>query len=732
MSKLLDTLRSINPFSRGADEFGKVTKPLALELARNVDVVFERFRDRPKFIEITRLSRAQSRIQLSIGMGGDLLNAEIPRDVSSLAINTGFKELRSLDLDWKCSGGDKQTTRLDVSQPLKPALVVGTRISVTWDAQDFPELLIRGIRWQQSNGQLIPVTTRTFSIPATDRRWEIPLELLDVHPLELRVTPTGDSGQGLTEVLIVPARMAKIEGIFERVLLPVHGKNWRRLQLVLRRPPSFEATLRVLVEWVPRDRLVKPTTTRKEWPHEEDSITVPFEHISMRGDQVRVQVESSTQDKLDVNWYLVDTYSSPAPKGESSIGATSVNSVFEYTHRWAIPEGEPANILSHSKELLDVPGLEVDAETALGWPTTMSFEFKQIQNNPELLKRLFSIVGKQDSLAHRFDSDPQIALFYLNEPDLRELLLRVPEARSSTVIGNLANYLSISGQQPDGDALVEKWNCCSDDELDKWIAAVAAGANISHLAHFWASPDWQAVELQQLVANAHYLEHVESEPLEALQSEVVLETHLGEQLASAVHAEQRLRSASPAEFASAALSRCMVLRALASHWRQLFATMDDRAIEINQLVQTKPRTAAKALEECSTLEGDWIQVCEWPVFTVEGVLLGKTVQDHNLQSSGLSTAMDWYRTMLELEHLPIWPWLGLLPEVHGKEDLLDLWDSVVAQLERDISQESSVSSELSERLKLPQAVLMKSGDEQLMRLATSVHEKCDALERWLA
>jgi hypothetical protein len=634
-------------------------------------------------------------------------------------------------------GGAARRTVFAASEPLLPEINCGTRIRLLWQAQDFPRLRIAGLRWVRDGLTARPVA---LGPPRTTDsgigQWVIPDEWLGPDPVELRLTPLADDYQGLTERLILPPRRIRVETVFQRVMLPVNGRLWRRLRVEVRVPRPLTPPSVIHLDWQPYDSGVTPATFRRDWPPGATSVAVDLENISLRGDRVRVRFEPTDGGDQPYAWFAADEsgYGSPPPDVLLAEGSGQDYQQFEFTHTNVFPAGEPANLLSGDKRLLGVPDLETTSagEPASRWPAIVLEKYRDIAADRWLWSKLRRLQGATDEGIGEFARVPQFYLQYAREPDVQAIVRRCGTAQSPFFVGQLAHAWAEQNDHDDDPALVAYWTAADDGELDRWLEAVAGGASIARLRTFWFQQRWTDVGAQTVLECSYHLDRVRDHPLSALVPEVVSPSFMAVELARAIGQEGRLPTVSSEEFARIVLLRETLLAALADHWAWLLPPdAGDRCHRIAAQLRTEPAIAARGLADLRRQPGTArLKHGPWPVFNAERELAHGDLRWRNERELRLRTAADWCRTLLERQMVPAWPWYGVLRDGQDAGALLALWEAVRPQLPEVSRDSPPPPAPLLDALARLDDIAAEFGDARLSALAASLRENSTALGIW--
>lgn len=671
--------------------------------AEGVTLRLDRFRAHPQLVEVwADAAPPARRIRFTTEPDGVTV-AEMPRGLTRFLFRLPDGYGGAAGVGWHEFGSPARRVTFVAGDPLQPRVPAGTRLRLQWDPPaGLPLLRVVPLRWADP---LSPLVAPPEVVPAGPAGWEVPAHWLTTDPLELRLTPVGDGGQGLTECLLLPGRRPQVETVFRRLMLtpPERSAPRRRLQVEVRAPEALTPAA-VLVEWQPRDREVTAEELiRVEWPTGGAAVAVNLPNVSMRGDRVRVRFEPPAAATQAFAWYHADEtgYGTPVADAVLAEGVGAAADAFEYTHGVYPPSGEPVRLL-----LSDPEPPEAD-----GWPASV-----------------VALAGQLGVEVDEFVLRPQVHALYAHEPLLRAVRRRLGEPGRCTVVGHLAH--AAAGCTADQLARLEAFAAgCGDTDLDRWLEAAAAGAAVDRLLPFWTDPKWADLSAWQVVEAAAQLDEVRAEPLSALLPELLPMGPLADDLRRAVEQEGRLPSADPAEFARAAVVRRWVLGALADHWGQLLpADADELARAVADRLRSAPATAAgdlTALRAAGTLR---LRPSRGPLFLIErppGTGGEGRQYDRRLRRRA---AADWYRTLVRSRMLPAWPWCGLLPADQTTAGVRAEWEAVRDTLPPAADPPPAA---VADRLAQVRAVVAELEDDDLRGVADETLSHAPALAEWL-
>jgi hypothetical protein len=704
----------------------------------------DRLRSHPHLLEVWADAPTTERIRFFAVADADAdrrVVGEMPRGLSSFLINLGEVTAEPAVIEWHPLGGASASAPrravLVGSDPLQPRISCGTRIRLHWQTLDFPHLRIAGLRWVEDGTTARPVPLATpQTADSGSAPWIIPDEWLGPDPLELRLTPVAGDHQGLTERLILPPRRLRVETVFQRVMLPVHGRLWRRLRVEVRVPPPLVPPLAVHVDWQPYDSGVTPASFRRHWPPGATSVAVDLENISLRGDRVRVRFEPADGRGQPFAWFAADEsgYGPAPPDVLLAEGLGPDCQQFEYMHIDSFPPGERANLLVGDEPLPGVPALGATSADGVdeSRPTTLLAMYQNLAADPPLWAELRRLRGASDDGAGEFARAPQVYLQYAREPDLRAIALRCGLTPSPFIVGQLVHAWAEQGLPADHQVLAVHWAEADDRELDRWLGAVAAGASVARLRTFWFQQRWTDVGVRQVLECSCHLDRMRDHPLTALVPEVIPESLLAGELRRAIEQEGRLPAVAPEEFAPIVLLREMVLSALSERWARLLPSdADDRCRRIAAHLRSEPAAAARELAELRQSPGSArLNHGPWPVFEAERELAAIDLRQRHERELRLRTAADWCRMLLQRRMVPAWPWHGLLPADQDTGSLLPLWESVRAQLPEVAADSPQPPAALVEALARLDEAATEVGDADLQAVAAALRAQGAALGVW--
>ena len=693
-------------------------------------IQFDRFRSHAHLLEARRSLPTEERIRFRATTGaGQYVVGEMPRGLSSYQIHLGLNVTDFTALEWQPFGGGATRVLFTESEPLQLRMSSGTRLRLHWQAQDFQFLRVQALRWVAGESGVRPVALPEIRFPNTvDREWFVPDDWLGHDPLEVRLTPLLEDRQGLTERLILPPRHLRIETVFQRVMLTLGGERVRRLRVEVRVPPPLQPPLGLRIDWQPYDVGVQPASFPMKWAPGATSAAVTLQNISLRGDRVRVQFERGTDQEQEFAWFAADEsgYGSPPPDVLLTAGRGPTFEQFEFVHTNTFPRGEPAHLLIETKPWLSVPALDEFARGSSGeaWPTTLLANYGALIADRARWDDLRRTFGAMTADVGEFARLPQLYLQYDREPELRALARRCGIAGAPFIVEQLQRAWSDAANSTDREALARHWLSARDGELECWLHAAAAGASIERLRSFWFLRQWTSPP-REILQVSWQLERNAEQPLAALVPELIPGTFMAGELQRAVAAENRLlqTTATPADFAAAALLRKTVLTTLADQWsRLLTADAEDRLRDITTSLALAPARAAAQLSALRGLtEPLRLTPGPWLVFVVEREMAYLHLRLRTERDFLLRTALDWCRTLLEQRIVPPWPWLGLLPGAESSQSVWTRWEQTQAQLPLNPPDSHPPRPDLQDALRSLQDAAVEVQDAKLQALATGGH-----------
>jgi hypothetical protein len=738
MSQLLSGLRKFSLISSQPAVPETATVETPSRPSTEADLRFDRFRSHPDLIEVASDAPSARRIRFLDGSDpARRIIGEMPRGLSLSFLRLAGPNVEPLAIEWHPFGEGVRRAVFAGGDPLQPRITCGTRIRVHWRAQDYPLLRIEGYRWVGEGSSVHPVP---LGLPQTTDAplgsWVIPQEWLGTDPIDLRLTPLSEEVQGLTERLILPPRRLRVETVFQRVMLPVNGRHWRRLRVEVRVPPPLTPPAAVLVDWRPYDSGVLPGSVRRDWPAGETVVAIDLEHISLRGDRVQVRFEPEDGPAQPHAWFAAEEsghYAHPPVDVLLAEGAEPALSHFDYTHASTFPTGGRANLLTGDQPLPDVPGLSEAVADRGDWPATLVASYRDLAADRSLWQELRTLRGVSDEGLDEFARDPQVYLQYALEPDLRAIARRCGIGRAPFLVEQLRQaWVAERDQHSDEAPLIAHWAASGDSELDRWLGAVATGAAVGALRTFWFQLRWEGVAVANVLEAACQLEEATGQPLKALVPEVIPQCALAAELKRAVWEEARLPAVPPGEFVRIAQLRDAVLAALEEHWTHLLPDdADNRCRRIGALLRSAPAEAARELAALRRQEGPVVlKRGRWPVFEAERELAAADLKRRQERALRLRTVLHWSRTLLEHRMVPAWPWHGVVPAYQDVGPLLELWETIRPELPDAPANAPEPPEALRQGLAELAATAGDLDDDRLRALASSLKEHAAALTLW--
>lgn len=692
-------------------------------------LLLERLREHEDLVEIYSHVPTRNRVGITVEEVDSPLSAVMPRGLNNFLLRMQPKQQGERKVSWKSSQGEKKSVTFLSTKSMSLRGEFGTDIILRWIKPDLRFVRVRCIYWGESAAGDSISSSEVIEVDSSLESFTVPLNWLGCVPTELRVTPFEGERQGFTECLLLPAREDRVEVLFERILVPIKERLWKRLKLSIRVPNGVSAPQKICLKWEPFDTQIEGAEWTVPWANGQVAIEIPLHKVSARGDQVTVSLAFGDEAGAKVGWFARERYEVDQQEPEVLLrdDVASSNQTFCYEHRFLFPDGNHANILVGDKPLIGHPEIYSGEVESRIWPQLLKFLAHQATLSQPSWSESIRIRGSRRDALGDLEAVPQQYVLYQHEPVIREVALLFERARGGTIVEHL---LGVSDNDETRRWVKEYFLSVEDEELDRWLHAVASGVAIEPLKCLWKRDDWHDESLRSIVTAWNYFERVRRQPLGVLLPVVLLGTEFGHLLTDASKFEQRFPDVSPADLADAQVQRETLLRRLERHWEDLTKELGGKSLDIRQCLVNEPAKAVALLLEFEE-EPDALQMSVGlpPLLKIELSVTQKRLSLQALRQSEIKQALDWLRTLLVRQKIPSWPWFGELPTEWNTARLCDVWNKLRDRIPNPKDNVSDpASSEFLQILATIRVIVSAIEDRLCLQLLDEIEDRASAVE----
>lgn len=728
MSSIITGIRSLftktskNDSTASGDEIRRFGEP-------DERMLVERFRDHEELVEFYSHVATKHRVGITVEEVGRTLSAVMPRGLNVFLLRMRPKQQGERKVGWKSSQGEKKSVTFVSTKSISLQVDFGTDIVLRWSKPDLRFVRVRCIYWGESGAGDSISSSEVFEVDSSLESFIVPLNWLGCVPTEIRVTPFEGERQGFTECLLLPAREDRVEVLFERIMVPIKERLWKRLKLSIRVPNGVSAPEKICLKWEPFDTQIEGAEWTVPWIEGQVAIEVPLHKVSARGDQVTVSLAFGDEAGAKVGWFARERYEHEQQEPEVLLrdDVASSTQMFRYEHRFLFPAGSSANILVGDKPLVRHPEIYAVEIESRKWPQLLKCLGHQAKSSQPSWSESVRIRGSRKDVLGDFEAVPQQYVLYQHEPVVREVALLFQRARGETIVEHL---LGVSESDETNRWVKDYFLSVEDEELDRWLYAIASGVAIEPLKCLWKRDDWHGESLRSIVTAWNYFEKAHRQPLSALTPVVITDTEVGRLLAEAIRYEQRFPDVSPTDLADAQVQRETLLRILERHWEDLTKELGGKSRDILQCLVNEPAKAAALLLEFEK-EPDALQmsVGRLPLLKIELSVTQKRLSLQALRQSELEQALDWLRTLLVRQKIPSWPWYGEIPTEWNSSRLCDVWNKLRDRIPNPTDNAfAPASNEFLQALAAIRVIVSGTEDQLCLHLIKEIEDRASAVE----